>query len=116
MPSVKRSISSIVKVLLVSITLFGCSEHNENTDNDNTIKSLSGKIINYVGSQQCVSCHKQEYKAWHNSHHDLAMQSATEETVLGDFSNSSFDYFGTVSKFYKKNDLFYVQTDRKSVV
>ena len=44
-------------------------------------------------------------------HHDLAMQHADEKTVLGDFNNTSFDYYGTVSNFYKKGKQFFVKTD-----
>ncbi len=39
------------------------------------------------------------------------MQPANEQTVLGDFDNASFDYFGTVSRFYKKDKQFFVKTD-----
>jgi len=39
------------------------------------------------------------------------MQPATEETVAGDFNNTTFNYFGTVSEFFKKDDLFFVRTD-----
>ena len=39
------------------------------------------------------------------------MQPATEETVAGDFNNTTFNYFGTVSEFSEKDDLFFVRTD-----
>lgn len=65
----------------------------------------------YVGGQQCVQCHQAEYDDWKGSHHDLAMQEATAETVLGDFDNARFDYFGVVSEFYRKDDRFFVKTD-----
>lgn len=74
-------------------------------------RSSAEKAAVYVGSHQCVSCHQVEHKLWQGSHHDLAMQHADEKTVLGDFNNTSFDYFGAVSTFYKKDNLFFVQTD-----
>lgn len=40
-----------------------------------------------------VFCHAEEVAVWNNSHHDLAMQVADSETVLGDFSTTSFEYF-----------------------
>ena len=67
--------------------------------------------LEYVGKQACVACHAQQVDLWRGSHHDLAMQPANKQTVLGDFNNSSFDYFGTVSTFHTKYNQFYVKTD-----
>ena len=39
------------------------------------------------------------------------MQHATDDSVLGNFSNKIFSYAGITSKFYKKNKKFMVQTD-----
>ena len=64
----------------------------------------------YVGSEKCASCHKQEFDAWRGSHHDLAMDVATEKSVLGDFDNAEFEYFGTTSRFYRRDGRFYVHT------
>jgi len=97
--------------LFFTLKLFGCSEDVSDINEDNSSKSAIYTSEHYVGSQKCADCHNEEYKAWHNSHHDLAMQQATEESVVGDFNNTSFNYFGTVSKFYKKDNQFYVQTD-----
>ena len=38
----------------------------------------------YVGNAACAGCHEQANADWTDSHHDLAMQEATPETVLGD--------------------------------
>jgi len=76
------------------------------------LSSVSPTIAaDYVGRDKCQSCHKAETKLWQNSHHDLAMDHANSETVLGDFSNSSFTYAGITSTFYKKNNNFMVRTD-----
>ena len=76
------------------------------------LSSVSPTIAaDYVGRDKCQSCHKAETKLWQNSHHDLAMDHANSETVLGDFSNSSFTYAGITSTFYKKNNRFMVRTD-----
>lgn len=66
---------------------------------------------NYVGVDKCSGCHANQVKEWQGSHHDLAMQEATEQTVLADFNNTEFNYFGTVSKFFKKANQFWVTTD-----
>ena len=39
----------------------------------------------YVGASACKQCHQAEFEAWQGSDHDLAMQEANEQTVLGDF-------------------------------
>ena len=65
----------------------------------------------YVGGESCVRCHDEQTKAWRGSHHDLAMQTATNKSVLGDFNNINFEQFGLVSTFFKKNLEYWVKTD-----
>lgn len=102
---------SITKLLLLSILFVVCGKQSSGADIDSQITPLIDMPVTYVGAQQCASCHQQQTKSWQGSHHDLAMQPANEKTVLGDFDNASFDYFGTVSSFYKKGDQFFVRTD-----
>ncbi len=64
----------------------------------------------FVGSEQCKSCHRREYDLWKGSHHDHAMEVASDETVLGDFNDATFEHAGVVSRFYRKGDRFYVHT------
>ncbi len=64
----------------------------------------------FVGSGKCKDCHRQEYDKWKGSHHERAMDVATEQTVLGDFNNAVFDHFGITSRFYRKNGGFFVST------
>lgn len=65
----------------------------------------------YVGSKSCMDCHSEQYTAWQGSHHDLAMQLPTSDTVLGDFNNATFTYNGITSTFSKRDEKFYVSTD-----
>ncbi len=65
----------------------------------------------YVGRARCATCHAQETTRWTGSQHDLAMQEATDATVLGDFNDASFEQFGVVSRFYRKDGRFMVRTD-----
>ena len=79
------------------------------------IRSLSDSLPPYpvstfVGSKKCMDCHKKEYDKWHNSHHDLAMDVANENTVLGNFDNAVFEYFGVMSRFFRKDNRFFVHT------
>ena len=65
----------------------------------------------YVGSAACRDCHEQAYTAWQSSHHYQAMLPASADTVLGDFDDVSFEYAGVVSRFYRRDGKFLVQTD-----
>ena len=64
----------------------------------------------FVGSEKCKDCHKPEYDRWKGSHHDLAMDVASEETVLGDFDDATFQYFGNATRFYRRDGQFMVET------
>lgn len=68
----------------------------------------------FIGSAECKTCHQVQYTEWQGSHHQLAMQTATAETVLGDFDDVTFDYFGSETRFVTENGRFYVETDDQS--
>ncbi|XOV82379.1 MAG: tetratricopeptide repeat protein [bacterium] len=68
----------------------------------------------YVGRQVCSTCHQAQSAAWQGSHHDLAMQLPTAETVLGDFNNAQFESGGVVSRFYRKDERYMIHTDGPS--
>ena len=68
----------------------------------------------FVGRDRCISCHRPEYEKWENSHHDLAMDAAAPETVLGDFNNALFVNNGVETRFYRKGDKFFVHTEGPS--
>ena len=65
----------------------------------------------FVGRETCKDCHKKAYEAWTGSYHDLAMQEATEESVLANFDDTTFEQFGIVSRFYRKDGGFWVRTE-----
>ena len=65
----------------------------------------------YVGGDTCVGCHQEESTAWTGSHHDLAMQVPSEETVLGDFSGVTFNYYGRPTTFVTRDDAYFVTTE-----
>lgn len=67
--------------------------------------------LSFVGSETCISCHQDQGKAWHPSQHAHAMAHASEKTVLADFNDTTFEHYGTTSRFLKKDGTFYVETD-----
>ncbi|MBW2469096.1 MAG: hypothetical protein JRE62_07335, partial [Deltaproteobacteria bacterium] len=71
---------------------------------------VPGPIATFAGSKKCMDCHKAEYDRWQNSHHDRAMDLADETTVLGDFNNAVVEFHGVTSRFYRKDNQFFVYT------
>jgi predicted CXXCH cytochrome family protein len=64
----------------------------------------------FVGSNSCIECHKTEYDLWKGSHHDLAMDSALDNTVLGNFNNFEFKHKGLTHRMFRKEGKFFVHT------
>ena len=67
----------------------------------------------FVGSPACRKCHQEAYHDWQGSHHDKAMDIATESTVLGDFDDVQFTdpFNGVTSCFFKEDSSFFVETE-----
>ena len=65
----------------------------------------------HVGDQPCKGCHLKEHQQWQGSHHDLAMQEANAQTVLGDFNQAKFTKQDITSTFFMRNGRFMVNTD-----
>ncbi|AZQ64445.1 tetratricopeptide repeat protein [Flammeovirga pectinis] len=64
----------------------------------------------FLGTETCRSCHEEEYHKWKGSDHDKSMEIATSETVLGDFNDVKFVENNVKSRFFKKGDKFFVNT------
>lgn len=90
-----------VAITIVALTLFSVV----------TPRAATAEGASYVGNAACSGCHEQATAEWAGSHHDLAMQEATPETVLGDFSNATFNYFGVTTTFSQEGDTFFIKTD-----
>jgi predicted CXXCH cytochrome family protein len=65
----------------------------------------------FVGSETCAGCHPAQAELWRTSQHKRAMDHASETSVLGDFSNATFDYYGVRSRFFRQGGKFLVETD-----
>ena len=65
----------------------------------------------FVGRDSCIECHAGVYEKWLGSDHDNAMDVATEDTVLGDFDDAEFAHAGITSRFFRKDDGFFVYTE-----
>jgi predicted CXXCH cytochrome family protein len=71
----------------------------------------SASVATFVGSEACAGCHRAQTELWRGSQHKHAMAHATESSVLGDFNDASFDYYGVRSRFFRKDGKFLVETD-----
>ena len=74
-------------------------------------RAASVSSATFVGSETCAGCHRAEADLWRDSQHQAAMQHATDKTVLGDFGDASFDYYGIHSRFFRRDGKYLVETD-----
>jgi predicted CXXCH cytochrome family protein len=65
----------------------------------------------FVGSEQCIDCHKVQYQAWQGSHHDMAMKHAKPDSVSGDFDNVTVVFKGKNNRFFQKDDQYWVNIE-----
>jgi predicted CXXCH cytochrome family protein len=65
----------------------------------------------YVGRSRCIECHQRQADLWHGSHHDLAMDEATDKTVLADFNDAELEHFGVTSRMFRDGERFMVNTE-----
>src|SRR6202000_2221931 len=69
---------------------------------DELTSSSAVPALSFVGSDACADCHQAEPTLWQGSQHKHAMQHASATTVLGNFDNVDFEYYGVHSRFFKK--------------
>lgn len=93
-------------IILVTPFLYKYRIHGE-------VRSTIAATPQFAGTTECKQCHQDAFKKWQGSDHDLAMATATEETVLGDFNNIQFTdpQTGKPSRFFRENRKFMVETE-----
>ena len=67
--------------------------------------------IAFVGSETCGSCHPRAFEAWKGSHHDAAMQPATDQSVLGNFGDIRFTSHGASTRFFRRDGRYMVEAE-----
>lgn len=77
----------------------------------NAISVANADQDGFTGTKTCIGCHAEQHQLWQGSHHDLAMQHASKDTMLGDFNNTEFSANGVTSRFFVKDGKFWVNTD-----
>lgn len=98
-----RSFAALACCSIGCLVIAGCGAKSD--------KPFDLSRATYVGESSCVTCHQDQAKSHQGSHHDLAMQMATEDTVLGDFDNTTITHHDIESKFFRDGDKFMVNTE-----
>jgi tetratricopeptide (TPR) repeat protein len=101
----------IAAVLAVAVIFASASAFHLIGNSRPTSRVQGAGSAEFVGSDTCAGCHQTEAKLWSASQHKAAMQHATDKTVLGDFDDAGFDYFGVQSRFFRRDGKFLVETD-----
>lgn len=65
----------------------------------------------YVGRSVCIDCHQDQAQLFANSHHNLAMNRATPETVLARFDGTTIEHYGLQSRVFMDGDKYMVTTE-----
>lgn len=107
----KPNFSFISGTILMLVLIFSGCSNSENGIPASRSEMFASAL--FVGSESCKECHEETYDLWQESHHDLAMKTASETTVSGNFNNSTFSHNGITSTFFKKGSDFYVNTRGK---
>jgi tetratricopeptide (TPR) repeat protein len=103
---------ALLGILLLGVLALGLLYHAFAKRKDKALNQANKTVsASYIGANACKQCHAKEYQDWIGSDHQMAMQAATPETVLGDFRDVKFTYYGVTSRFFTKNGRFYVNTD-----
>ncbi len=103
----KRVIILKLALILTTIVITACDNSNTSSGPSNSPIKKDG----FAGTTSCTNCHDTEASLWRNSHHDLAMQTATPDTALGDFNASKFEHNNITSQFFTKDKELFVETD-----
>ncbi|WP_217705501.1 ammonia-forming cytochrome c nitrite reductase subunit c552 [Peristeroidobacter soli] len=75
------------------------------------MQRVQASSADFVGGAACAGCHRAQYESWRGSHHDLAMQPADDPAVLGDFENAALRRFGGATRFFRRGEEYWVETD-----
>ena len=97
------------KLILIAIVLVVIVAGYVAADWYSTVDDKEGR--KFVGRASCADCHQKQCEEFVGSHHDLAMDIATEQTVLGNFGDVTLEHFGTTSRMFRDGDRFMINTE-----
>jgi predicted CXXCH cytochrome family protein len=106
----KRAVAVLCWTLLAA-QIWGCSKKADEavlSPKEEPERVVEGPPA-YAGTSVCAGCHEAQHQKWLGSHHDLAMQRATEESVLGDFDDAKARYYDETNRFIRDGDAFVIE-------
>lgn len=100
------ALSLCLLAIISAVMLLGCAKETVSPLDDPPPKQESSRYTTagYAGSAACRSCHPEQNMAWSESDHDLAMQVATVQTVLGDFKDATVRFASETFTFRRTGD------------
>ena len=104
-----------IVVLVFMFFAVGCTKEEITGTSTQNLPDLT-LTDDYVGAVVCSECHAEAHDKWEESHHFHAMELPNEQTVRADFNNSSFENFGVTTKFFRKDDKYFVETENQAGV
>ena len=103
----RRAAVVALGIIVVSVPLYVARESQRDVAESPAVETVAG----FVGREKCIDCHEGAYELWVGSDHDNAMDIANEQTVLGDFNDAELGHDGITSRFYRKDDGYFVFTE-----
>jgi hypothetical protein len=94
-------------VIVLSVPLYVARELQRSA----VASPAADPVASFVGRDQCIDCHEGAYELWLGSDHDNAMDIANEQTVRGDFNDVEVEHDGITSRFFRKDDGYFVFTE-----
>ena len=107
---VPKVLGAAVLMAALLTTLINCKRDDSPVNFENPTGGTK-QTAEYRGRESCRECHEKEYDLFLGSDHDMAMDVANPESVLGDFNNASFTHFGITSRFYTSDGKYFVNTE-----
>jgi tetratricopeptide (TPR) repeat protein len=108
LPGFSRYLGHWVRLMVV---VFGALATAPTFAQDAT--SLVAEASPYIGANKCADCHQVEFQDWKASDHFRAMAVADAESVKGDFENIKVEFNGIESRFFKRDNLYFVTTTNR---
>lgn len=105
LPSLPRRFWVVLSIVVVALLMVG------GLAADYWVGIPEGTQATFVGRDSCVKCHQAQHEQFTGSHHDLAMDVATEKTVLADFNDAELEHYGVKSKMFRKDGKFFINTE-----
>ena len=99
----------IIPPVLLALALFVSTCKDQPEKGSSAGEAAGGP--EYIGRESCKECHEREYSLFQGSDHDLAMDFATDTTVLGNFNDLTVEHLGVPTRFFRQNGEYMVHTE-----